>query len=268
MIMIVNIVRFENLLVKYMDKTFLLPFIKKEQLNQDTFTFFFGRNGKEKAFIPGQYYEMTLPHEKMDERGDARVFTISSSPTDREYITITTRIIQSSFKMTLANIKPGDLVNFGGPWDDLNFDETDKSPHVFLSGGIGITPYHSIVNYVIDKRLDNQMILFASWKNRGEMIFDDFFRNVNNHIENFTYVPTLTEERASVPAITDIDSLQDWDGEKGRVSENMLRKYIFDIQNSKYYFSGPPAMIKGLKETVVNMGAPKEKIIAEEFEGY
>jgi ferredoxin-NADP reductase len=201
---------------------------------------------------------MTLPHKNVDERGEARVFTISSSPTDSQYIAITTRIIQSSFKMTLASLKPGDMVNFGGPWDDLNFEESDKSPHVFLAGGIGITPYHSIVSYVMDKRLDTQMILFASWKNREEMIFDDFFRNANNHLENFTYVPT----------ITDIENLQNWDGEKGRVNEEMLRKYIFDIQSSKYYFSGPPVMIKILKETVANMGVPNEKIIAEEFEGY
>jgi len=239
-------------------ETFLLPFEKKEQLNKDTFTFYFLRNGSEKPFIPGQYYEMTLPHKNVDERGDARVFTISSSPTDSQYITITTRIIQSSFKMTLANLNPGEMVQFGGPWEDLNFSEADKSPHVFMAGGIGITPYHSIVNYVMDKRLDTQMILFASWKNREEMIFDEFFRNANNHLENFTYVPT----------ITDTENLDGWDGEKGRVNEEMLRKYIFDIQNSKYYFSGPQAMIKALKETVVNMGVIKEKIIAEEFEGY
>lgn len=239
-------------------ETFLIPFEKKEQLNSDTFTFYFARNGSEKPFFPGQYYEMTLPHKNMDERGDARVFTISSSPTNIDFITITTRIIQSSFKMTLATLKTGDLVNFGGPWDDLNFEESDKSPHVFLAGGIGITPYHSIVSYVMDKRLDTQMILFASWKNREEMIFDDFFRNANNHLENFTYVPT----------ITDVENLGDWDGEKGRVDEAMLKKYVYEISNSKYYFSGPPAMIKALKETIVNMGVSKEKIIAEEFEGY
>ncbi len=241
-----------------MDETFLLPFVKKEQLTADAYTFYFGRNGTERGFIPGQYYEMTLPHKDADERGDARVFTISSSPIDTEFITITTRIIQSSFKMTLANLQPGSMVNFGGPWDDLNFDESDKSPHVFLAGGIGITPYHSIINYVMDKRLDNQMILFASWKNTSEMIFDEFFRNANNHLENFTYVPT----------ITDIDSAKNWNGEKGRVDASMLKKYIYDIPNSKYFFSGPPAMIKALKETVVGMGVVKEKIIAEEFEGY
>lgn len=196
----------------------------------------------------------------MDERGDSRVFTISSSPTNQEFITITTRIIQSSFKITLGNLSPGTNVQFDGPWDDLNFDELDTSPHVFLAGGIGITPYHSILQYVIDRNIKTDMILFVSWKNFDEMIFDDFFRNANNHLDNFSYVPTVTEENEM--------SADVWDGEKGRIDEKMIRKYVSDITKSKYFFSGPPAMVKTLKETVVGMGVPKEKIIAEEFEGY
>lgn len=239
---------------------FYLPFLKKEQLTEDTFTFYFKRIGDERDFVPGQYYEMKLDIKNSDERGDSRVFTISSSPTEKEYITITTRIIQSSFKIRLSEVKPGETVQFNGPWDDLNFDEKDTSPHVFLAGGIGITPYHSIVKYVMDRNLDTQMILFVSWKNRDEMIFDDFFRQANNHLQNFSYVPTLTEEINLKP--------DNWDGETGRIDEKMIRKYVTDISVSKYFFAGPPAMVKSLKETVEGIGVPKEKIIAEEFEGY
>jgi ferredoxin-NADP reductase len=240
-------------------KPFFLPFVKKEQLTNDTYTFFFKRTGEERDFIPGQYYEMKFDLKDADERGDSRVFTISSSPTDREFIAITTRIIQSSFKLHLNEIKPGELVQFDGPWDDLNFDEKDPSPHVFLAGGIGVTPYHSIVKYVMDSNLKTQIILFVSWKNREEMVFDDFFRNANNHLENFTYVPTLTEEN-SKPT--------EWDGEIGRIRKDMIKKYVREINKSKYFFAGPPAMVKALKETIINMGVSNEKIIAEEFEGY
>lgn len=242
------------------DKPFFLPFVKKEQLTKDTYTFFFKRTGDEREFVPGQYYEIKLPHKNVDERGDDRVFTISSSPTNRDFITITTRIIQSSFKKTLSSLQPGQIVQFDGPWDDLNFDEKDTFTHVFIAGGIGITPYHSIVEYCLDRKINTQMTLFVSWKNQDEMIFDDFFRKAENTLENFAYIPTLTEDDN-----LDVDV---WDGEVGRIDEEMIRKYISDIKNSKYFISGPPAMIKALKETVEKMGAPKEKIIAEEFEGY
>lgn len=242
------------------EKPFSLPFYKKERLTTDCYTFYFQRNGSERTFIPGQYYEMKLSHKNMDERGDSRVFTISSSPTNKEFITITTRIIQSSFKMQLGNLKSGTMVQFDGPWDDLNFDENDTSPHVFIAGGIGITPYHSIISYCLNKGIQTRMTLFASWKNYDEMIFDEFFRSAEEKLPNFLYVPTFTDEDE---VSTDI-----WDGEIGRIDENMVRKYVDNFTEAKYYFSGPPAMIKALQETVLNMGVKKEKIIAEEFEGY
>jgi len=242
------------------DSPFFLPFFRKEQLNRDTFTFYFKRTGEEHQFVSGQYYEMKLSIENADERGDSRVFTISSSPTDTQFITITTRIIQSSFKMRLAALKENELVQFSGPWDDLNFDEKDTRPHVFLAGGIGVTPYHSIVKYAMDRSIATPMALFVSWNTREEMIFDSFFREANNHLENFSYIPTLTDEM-------DLKS-EEWDGEKGRVNEEMLKRNVYDIKASKYFFSGPPAMVSSLKETVISMGVPKENIIAEEFEGY
>jgi len=241
------------------EKPFFLLFLKKEQLTSDCYTFFFKRTPESPEFTPGQYFEIKMDIKNPDERGDAHVFTISSSPLDWEFYTITTRIIQSSFKLRLADLQPGELVQFDGPWNDLNFDEHDTSPHVFLAGGIGITPYHSIVKYAMEKNLTTQMILFVSWKNREEMIFDDFFRQANNHMDNFTYVPTLTDESLNP---------SEWDGEIGRINEEMLRKYISSILDAKYYFSGPPVMVSVLKETVKGMGVPSEKIIFEEFEGY
>lgn len=241
------------------DKPFFLPFVKKEQLTSDCYTFYFKRTGEERDFVPGQYYEMKLDIKNPDERGDVHVFTISSSPTDKEFITITTRIIQSTFKLRLSELQPGEKVQFDGPWDDLNFDANDASPHVFFAGGIGVTPYHSIIKYAIDKQLVTPMILFASWKNRREMVFDEFFRNANNHLENFSYVPTLTDENLNP---------SEWDGEIGRVNSEMIKKYVYDILGSKYYFAGPQVMVNALKKVVVEMGVSKDRIIAEEFEGY
>lgn len=239
---------------------FLLPLIKKEQLTKDCYSFYFKRNGGEHEFTPGQYFEMKLDIKNPDERGDSRVFTVASSPSEKEYLMFTTRIIQSSFKLALNSLNRGKMVQFDGPWDDLNFDEKDPTPRVFLAGGIGITPFHSIVKYAIDKKLKTPMILFVSWKTKEEMVFDDFFRQANNHLENFSYVPTLTEEEGL--------NLENWDGEKGRINSEMIKKYAYEVLKNKYYFAGPPAMVSALKQTVIDMGVSKENIIAEEFEGY
>ncbi len=104
------------------------------------------------------------------------------------------------------------------------------------------------------------MTLFASWKNQDEMVFNKFFRKAEDSLENFNYIPTLTEDESLE---TDI-----WDGECGRINEKMIKRYVSDIKNSKYFFAGPPAMVKGLKDTVIELGVSKENLLSEEFEGY
>lgn len=238
---------------------FFLPLLKKEKLTSDCYSFFFKRNGDERDFTPGQYFEIKLKIKNPDDRGDTRVFTVASSPTEREYFMITTRIIKSSFKIALNNLQIGETAEFNGPWNDLNFDEGEIMPSVFLAGGIGVTPFHSIVKYVTNKNLKNQMILFASWKKREEIVFHKFFVDANNHLENFVYVPILTEEN--------LDK-SNWNGETGRISQEMIRKYVYDFLNSKYFIAGPPPMVKALKQMVIDMNISKENIISEDFEGY
>lgn len=240
------------------EKPFKVPFIKKEQLTKDTYSFYFKRTKESRDFVAGQYFEIYLPHKNADERGQDRVFTCCSSPTEKDHYMITTRIIESSFKKELAKLKKGDLVRFNGPWDDLNFDESETLPQVFLAGGIGITPFHSIVKYAIDKKLTLPITLFVSWKSHDEMIFDDFFRNAEKKLDNFRYVPTITDD----------EGLKNWSGETGRISERLIKKYIPKVRNNRFRIAGPPGLVKAMKELCVQMNVSKENTIAEEFEGY
>lgn len=237
---------------------FKIPFLKKERLNSDTYSFYFERNEKSRNFTAGQYFEIKLRIKNPDERGDTHVFTCASSPTEKGYYMITTRIIESTFKNALLKLKPGTLVQFNGPWDDLNFDETEDLPQVFMAGGIGITPFHSIVKYAIDKKLELPMTLFVSWGSREEMLFDDFFRKAETKLKDFRYIPTITHS----------ETLRDWGGETGRISERLVKKYIKKVRNNRFRIAGPQGLVKAMKELCVQMNVPKENIIAEEFEGY
>ena len=240
------------------DIPFKIPFLKKEQLAPDTYSFYFERNEKSRDFIAGQYFEVKLRIKDPDERGDTHVFTCASSPTEKKYYMITTRIIESTFKKALAKLKPGTMVQFNGPWDDLNFNETEDLPQVFLAGGIGITPFHSIVKYAVDKKLELPMTLFVSWGSIEEMLFDEFFREAENRLKDFRYIPTVTHS----------EDLKNWKGETGRISERLVKKYIKKVRNNRFRIAGPIGLVKAMKELCVQMNMPKENIIFEEFEGY
>lgn len=238
--------------------TFKLPFVKKEQLSTDTYSFYFERTGDEGKFVPGQYFEMKLRIKNPDERGDTRVFTCSSSPTDKKYLVFTTKIIKSTFKLKLVKLKEGTMVQFKGPWDDLNFDEAEEMPQIFLAGGIGITPFHSIVKYSIAKKLDNRMMLFVSWGSKDEMIFDKFFRDAEKKLSNFIYIPTITHA----------EEIEDWTGSRGRISERMIKGYIKKVRYARFRMAGPQGLVKAMRELAFQMNVPKDNIIAEVFEGY
>ncbi len=143
-------------------KDFSLLFLIKVQVAKDAYSFYFDRKNRELDFLPGQYVRVTLQIENPDERGKSRFFTISSSPLEKDYIVITTRVIQSSFKKTLQTLTTGIKVSFFGPTGQFVFREEEKIPHVFLAGGIGITPFHSMITYVNEKHIDVSIILFVA----------------------------------------------------------------------------------------------------------
>lgn len=237
---------------------FKLPFLKKEKLTSDTYSFYFKRTGQERDFVAGQYFELKLNIKDPDERGNTRVFTVCSSPTKKDYFMFTTRILKSSFKMDMLSLIPGQMVEFDGPWNDLNYDEKDKEKKVFLAGGIGITPFHSIIEYCLDRKINNPITLFVSWSQKSEIIFDDFFKDASKLLSNFIYVPTITHT----------DGLTDWTGEKGRVDSQMLKRYLVKTENYRYYIAGPQSFVKSEKELIKGMGVSDNNIISEDFEGY
>src|SRR3989344_4408051 len=96
-------------------KYFYLNFVKKEKVAEDVFTFYFDRTGKQLDFLAGQYVHLYLPVVNEKGRGNSRMFTISSSPLEKEHLLITTKKGRTLFKKTLLNLKPKASVKFYGP---------------------------------------------------------------------------------------------------------------------------------------------------------
>ncbi len=240
-------------------KDFFLPFLKKEKVSKDAYSFYFDRKSSDFIFLPGQYIRMTLPIENPDERGKSRFFSVSSSPLEKDYLTVTTRIIQSSFKKSLAELVPGTQVKFFGPTGQFIFYEEEIIQHVFLAGGIGITPFRSMITYAAAKRFNTSITLFASFSTVEDMIFYNELTEIATNNPNIKIVYTITHP----------ENLQtSWQGETGRISENLIKRYITDPLQSLCYIAGPPIMVLGMETMVKEMGIAQEKIKKENFIGY
>lgn len=239
---------------------FELPFVKKEQIAKDIWTFYFARKDTHVDFLAGQFIRMTLDIKEPDERGSSRTFSIASSPLNREFLTITTRILQSTFKKTLLDLVPGTIVKFFGPNGRFVLDEKEAIPRIFLAGGIGITPFHSMITYVAENNLSLPITLFVSFSTVEEVVFHEELTRISMDHQNIRIVYTITKPE---------ESQMSWDGEKGRISADLIKKYVPpDFVNSFFYISGPPPMVDAMFSLVKAMGIPDERVKKEKFVGY
>lgn len=246
---------------------FTLPFIRKTQVSKDASSFFFDRTkfsakgGPASGwnFYPGQYIRITIPHENKDERGDGRFFSIASSPLISDEVMITTRIIKSSFKMALSNLIPGQSVKFFGPIGRFFYDTTELNPRVFLAGGIGVTPFHSIIDYVYQKKISVPITLFASFTTHEDFVFYDELTKIAQEMPSLKIIYTITK-----PELSQFQ----WSGETGRITDLMIKKYIPDVSNCISMSCGPSTMLESMVKLMTDMGVPPQNNRKEVFTGY
>lgn len=205
-------------------------------------------------FLAGQNINIKLAELfYADKKGQRRTFTIASSPDENELI-IATRMTGSGFKKTLAELPLGSEIEFIGPNGKFYLYE-ESEPVVFIAGGIGVTPFRSMLLDVLAKGKKIPITLFYSNATLKRSTYHDLFKKLTDSLPAFKYVPILT--RAEI-----------WDGENERISIDMIRKFIPNLISQDYYLCGPPAMVDGLKNILFEEGIPADKVRFESFWGY
>jgi ferredoxin-NADP reductase len=211
------------------------------------------------SYRAGQSIDMTLldPPET-DPEGDLRAFTISSAPREN-VIQITTRLRDTAFKRVLQQIPVGTEVKVEGPFGDLRLHNAAR-PAVLLAGGIGITPFRSIlVERIGGGSLPYRVVLLHANRRPEDAAFADELRALERADPNLVFVPTMTAMA---------DSAQSWDGERGHIDEAMVARHLGGAAGPIYYIAGPVAMVEGMRAMLVASGVDEDDIRTEEFTGY
>src|SRR6478672_10264448 len=225
-------------------------------------------------YTAGQFAFFDIGGVYNDSKGPIRHFTISSSPTE-DFIMLTTRIRDSPYKQRLVTLEEGKKVKVRGPQGEFVLHEDDYSkPAIFLSGGIGVTPFRSMIKYATDMQLPLKIIMFDSNRNKENILFRKEFDEWSNINNNLKIIYTISEknqqERKSTSSLPSTET-SDWEGEYGRIDKEMILKYVDDktLKDSLFYICGPPPMIKDMESLIQKeLEIPKEKIKVEEFTGY
>jgi ferredoxin-NADP reductase len=222
-----------------------MHFAKKEEEVPGVFSFYFEPE-EELNWIAGQYLQYTFQHPNADERGLKRWFTISTAPFETQ-ARITTRINSeksSSFKSALMQLMPGDVIEANEPKGDFVFGDPSKH-YVFLAGGIGITPFRSILAQLDHDNQDFKVdLLYAS---RDEpQVFGEELQSLEQkqpdfHIHKFLGGHLVTMED--------------------------LKPYM-DDPNTIIYVSGPEPMVEDFDKKLKSAGLTDERVKGDYFPNY
>lgn len=249
----------ENSSVKMRDAIMVSKIKKKSQkeIAQDTVEFSFEKPN-DFQYIAGQNVNIGLPRLLYDDKkGSRRTFTLSSAPHEDDLI-ITTRMTGSGFKKTLFEIEAGQELEFIGPMGELVLKENVERA-IFLAGGIGITPFRSMICDAEQKNLSIPLTLLSANRNFQLIVYHDYFEKMADRYDFFQYIPTLTR-------LTEEE--QSWKGERGYIDASFLKRYIDDISSPDYYLCGPPRMVNSVMQVLNNIEIPEERIHSESFWGY
>ncbi len=237
--------------------TFDAKLLRRELVAEGTMSFHFEKPG-DWTYRAGQFVDITLldPPET-DAEGNTRGFSLSSAPGEPT-IAITTRLRDTAFKRVLQGTSIGTAVRIEGPFGKLGLHDAAR-PAVIVTGGIGITPFRSIlVEAIRTGTLPYPVVLLYANRRPEDAAFLEELRTLANADPNLRFVPTMTDLAADDP----------WHGERGRIDAAMLQRHAGDMADAVFYLTGPPAMVRGLGTMLFEAGVEPADIRTEEFTGY
>ncbi|MGH7174814.1 MAG: RnfABCDGE type electron transport complex subunit D [Minisyncoccia bacterium] len=234
---------------------FMLELVGRKKLGTDIYEFLFTPD-RPFAFAPGQYLEWALPHASSDSRGNRRYFTIASAPTEKT-INLAVKFYEpeSSFKRALARLRLHDVVSVSHLSGDFTLPRNAKKKLAFIAGGIGITPFRSMIQYMLDTGDTRSTTLLYANKTAAEIAYRELFELAAEEMGLKT-VYALSNEPNSAPGTY-----------SGPIDTRLIAREIPDYTERIFYISGPHSMVDAFKKTLRAMGVSRWNIKADYFPG-
>lgn len=207
-------------------------------------------------YRPGAYFWVELADRgHQDEKGLRRHISLVTSPTDKDLVGLATRIRDTAFKQTLAELEVGDAVEVEEPKGSFLLPEDTNARYVFIAGGIGITVFRSMLRYIHEAQLPYEITLVYSNRDRESAAFLDELEGLEQQLPGLTLVLTMTDDEG-------------WEGETRRIDAAMLREHLGDLHGYHFLVAGPPAMTEAVAAELHSAGVSEERVLASKFSGY
>ncbi len=232
-----------------------LKFVSARQIAPTVYEVLLKPNHQYK-FKPGQYIELTLPHDETDDRGARRVFSIASRPgAEHMRLGLVVPESPSTFKRKLLSLGEGTHIHATQIGGSFVLPRNTDRPLVLIAGGIGITPFRSMLDQMIENGDNRQVTLFYAIKRQDMAVYADVIEQARQTV-GLRAVFVITEPTGN------------WQGERGRLSVDMMKRYVSNLTDSKIYISGPNAMVEDFRSELQMSGVMPFDIVTDYFSGY
>lgn len=237
-------------------EAFELELVERRPLAKDTMGFRFRRPHRF-DFRAGQSTDLTIDEPVVPGDDLVHSYTLASSPKNQDTVLIATRMRASAFKQNLTEMPLGSKVQATKPSGKFVLPD-DKRPLLFLAGGIGVTPFRSMLKEMLDSGKSRPCALFYSNPTRDDATFLDELASWQQAL-GLTLVPTLTKHQP-----------EGWPHETGRIDAAMVRRHCSEkfLADCLALAAGPPKMVDAMVEVAKECGLTEDRILRDDFQGY
>ncbi|WP_042881483.1 ferredoxin--NADP reductase [Cupriavidus necator] len=230
-----------------------------EQVADGTFAFHFEKPAGF-HFKPGQAVDLVLPDPAPASAHYAarHTFSLVSAPFQDELV-IATRMRDSPFKRVLKSLSVGAIVRLEGPFGSLTLHGDRARPAVLIAGGIGVTPFVSMLRQAAREQLPQRIVLLYANRRPEDAAFLAELTQLEQRYKYFHLIATMTQV---------VKSASPWDGSTGQIDEDMVRRACSEYAAPVYYVAGPPGMVESMRNVLSDLGVNDDAIRSEEFFGY
>lgn len=208
------------------------------------------------AFTPCESIDLFLAEDFPGATDDRqRSFSLASAPHE-DRLTIATRMRKSAYKEPLAAAKPGAPVRIVGPTGTMSLHDEPDRAIVMIAGGIGITPFISVLRSEAQAERPRPMALIYSNRRPEDAAYLDELRALERRLDSFRLIVTMTGDSV------------DWDGETRRIDADMVKEASRGLPRPHYYIAGTPDMCEAMRQMLDDMGIADDDIHSEDFTGY
>lgn len=230
-------------------KPYVITGIARETPDVNIFSFK-AQDGTKLDFDPGMFVMITYSNPATGEK-ITRAFSIASIP-GSDTMEFFIGMVHGRFTSRLDTAKVGDVYYFTGPHGQFRFMPRNGDRVSFIAGGTGLAPFMSMLRYIKEKGLDTDVKLLYSVRYPNEILR-------KGELEGFA---SSLKMKMTV-TITRPDGSEGWEGEKGRITPEMIKRAIPDPDGRTTFICGPLGFVKAVKEHLKSLGYPDDKIKAD-----